>query len=665
MEGKIEQAVMKARDAAPVSYFANDEGSLTCYSDEMEFCFCAHCLSGMRAWLQTQYAGLAALNAAWDRYYSNWEEATPDTFDEASARNRYRAWGDHRLYMEQVFAGAYGKMIGMVRRYDPAGVLRMSGCQVSSAYTGCDYYELHKHVGYFEAYAGGNQLEFHRSFRRPGTILGGWTGYGVSGAAARHQIWYRVLHGLTLHSVFWYPSSFNPDLTYPQTTKDLSEPLLELRREGIGKLLLHGAARGALGIALHYSMRSVHGAYAMNREQSFTDNREGWVRVLEDCGYQYDFLATQQIEAGGLDGYTILILPYSTGLSDKEAEAIRAFAERGGTVVGDFQTGVFESGRGTLDDLFGIERRNTYRRRFYTCQEFFPAKGFDLFEVPESLDGFVFAEEGIRAAPGANGAYYQDFAPALPAVVVNRYGSGKGIYLNASLDPYPGLRKSGGGEGMRRLISSILTYAGVVKFCSLSDPVTGKPAEAGYETVYYHAGGARYAAILRDREDTRAAGHDGLTVGSSGDTRETTEALRVTFPEQAHIYDVRKQKYLGFAAAVDTELAAGDALVLAILPEKIERVTIGAPERAVPGEAFDLTLTAFTESGSAPPPSVFAVTFTAPSGRYVWEHCENVACAGAAALSRRLPYNAERGTWTVTVKDAATGLRAAAEIAVG
>ena len=671
MEDKIESAVTVGRRTSPVSYFANDEGSLTCYKDELEFCFCVHCMTGMRAWLKSQYGDISTLNEAWKRSFGSWDDVVPDTFNEAYERGYFRPWGDHRLYMEQVFAGAYEKMVGMVRRHDPAGVLRMSGCQESSAYTGCDYYELHKHVGYFEAYGGGNQMEFHRSFIRPGTILGGWTGYGVSGITARHQIWYRVLHGLALHSLFWYLSNINPDYTYPKTAQDVSKPLIELRRSGIGKLLLYGSVRDALGIAVHYSMRSVHGAYARGNEPKFAQNREGWVNLLEDCGYQYNFVSTPQIEDGELKDYCVLILPYSIELSVKEAAAIRDFAKNGGVVIGDFQTGVMDlppTGTGPLDEVFGIERRNTHSRKFFTCQEFKRHQDFNLFDAPVNngefaLEGFVFAEEGIRLAKGSHAAYYHDFAPDLSAVVVNNYGKGHGIYLNISMSDYVTVRKDSGGD-MRRLIKAVLTFAGVEKFCNLSDPESGEPVEAGHETVYYSAPGAKYVAVLRDMEDARAMSHDGLVVGGSEDRGESVETLLFTFPKKAHIYDAREGRYLGETDRLTTQLAAGDAKLLAVLPEKIDSVKVAAPDKIAPGESFILKIAAITASGKTPESSVFAVEFAMPSGKRAWEQCENIAAAGAAAITRKLPYNAETGMWTVSVRDAATGIKSVAKIFV-
>jgi hypothetical protein len=217
---------------------------------------------------------------------------------------------------------------------------------------------------------------------------------------------------------------------------------------------------------------------------------------------------------------------------------------------------------------------------------------------------------------------------------------------------------------MRRLLNAVLTFAGVEKFSEIRNPATHELVEAGYETVYYSAPGARYVAVMRGMEDGRAAGHDGLVVGASEEAAERMEKLRLLFPSTAHVYDVRKGSYCGYADSVETELAAGDAAVFALLHAKIERMEINSPGEVKPGERFDIKLKTVTADGGCPAFSVFAVSFTSPSGKYAWEYAENIACPGETIVSRRLPFNAEHGLWTVTAKDAASGVKAEAKIMV-
>jgi hypothetical protein len=108
------------------------------------------------------------------------------------------------------------------------------------------------------------------------------------------------------------------------------------------------------GVAIHFSMASVRGAWitdgTINAEldgdngssKNYAElgkRRDAWVKSLEQQNVQFRFLATPQIEAGTLDKYKVLILPYSIAISDKEAREIERFMDRGGIVIGDDQTG--------------------------------------------------------------------------------------------------------------------------------------------------------------------------------------------------------------------------------------------------------------------------------------------------------------------------------------
>ncbi|MGC4002098.1 MAG: beta-galactosidase trimerization domain-containing protein [Pirellulales bacterium] len=93
--------------------------------------------------------------------------------------------------------------------------------------------------------------------------------------------------------------------------------------------------------------------------------RTGWLKTLEDLGYQAKFLHRDHLLNDALinDGYKVLILGRTLCLSDEEALAIRVFAAAGGTVITDHQCGLFDEHgqarpRGALDDLFGVKRQD-------------------------------------------------------------------------------------------------------------------------------------------------------------------------------------------------------------------------------------------------------------------------------------------------------------------
>jgi hypothetical protein len=307
----VRRTVSKYRGYNPISYYAQDEGSLTCYSDALDLCFCSHCLVAFRKWLRNLYGDLVKLNEEWGTSYASWDTVVPFTANEARQSGRYAAWADHRTFMEDTYVGVYALLRNTIRAVDPEGRVRMSGCQQSVAHNGCDYSKLHEVVEYFEAYQGGDQYEFHRSFAKPNTVVGGWFGYGVSGDRARHSAWHGLLHGLTLMNIFWEYAWINPDFTPSNSALDFGGVFREIKGSGIGKLLLHSSQRDHCGIAIHYSYASIHATWIEGKAEQYKANRHGWVRVLENLGLQFNFVARQHIEAGALlrDGYRVLVLP--------------------------------------------------------------------------------------------------------------------------------------------------------------------------------------------------------------------------------------------------------------------------------------------------------------------------------------------------------------------
>ncbi|WP_127579419.1 beta-galactosidase trimerization domain-containing protein [Paenibacillus koleovorans] len=676
LQERVTSTIGQFRKYGPVSYFANDEGSITCYVDELDLCFCPHCLSGMRQWLQASYGGLEELNRVWRTDFRAWEDVVPFTLEEAQSQGKFAPWADHRIFMERTFTASYKKIAELVRAADPGGVIRMSGCQASTAYSGYDYYQLHQHVGYFEAYGVGNQFEYHRSFARPNTIIGGWYGYGADGIGVQNSIWNALFHNLTLISLFWEYSCLNPDFTYSRSAQDMSKAFLEIRREGIGKLLLYGAKRDSLGIAVHYSIPSIHGAHLQGDTPRFESNRQGWIDLLEDLGCQYNFVATQQIEAGFLldSGCKLLILPYSIALTEEEAAQIKRFVAGGGTVVGDFQTGIMDvhnvvAQAGQLDEVFGIERLSVQARPFYINKGFrtnssFRYFDFNLAHIPGREDGesgLTMAEIGTRVKDG-QAAYVDDFMGTVASVVVNEYGNGggKGVYLNLSLDGYPKLRRDGSGFGLRALMKHILAMADVSRPAVLRDG-HGNLIEFGYETVYYADGEARYVAV-QSKLEARALGHDGLAVGGGQTGSSSSNRVAVEFDRVGHVYSIRDKAYLGFTDRVEVDLPHGEACLFSILPVAVNGVHVElAAQRVQRGETVQAVIRVDSERPNGSYGHVLNVNVYNPAGEYEGIYSENRSVdASGGEWSWSMPFNAQAGEWTIVAKDVATGVSARA-----
>ena len=57
-----------------------------------EFCFCPHTIRRFRGWLQAKYGSLEALNEAWYRRFSNWDQVEPGRMSTILSYTDYIDW---------------------------------------------------------------------------------------------------------------------------------------------------------------------------------------------------------------------------------------------------------------------------------------------------------------------------------------------------------------------------------------------------------------------------------------------------------------------------------------------------------------------------------------------------------------------------------------------
>ena len=661
---KIVRTAALGTKYAPLSYYVQDEGSLTCYSDEYDLCFGKPTLQAMRKWLKAEYKDVRKLNAEWGTKFTSWEKVTPMTLDEARAHGNLAPWADHRTFMETAFADYFKLVRDSVREVDPTGRIRLSGCQVSSAYTGMDYWRLHQIIEYFEAYGGGNQFEFHQSFAGPRTILGHWIGYGQSGAGSNHKIWDAYFHQIRLFSVFWEFCVLNPDFTLSGSAEDMAATFRQLRGSGVSKMLFD-ARRDNSQIAVHYSYPSIHATTALGRFERFNADRQGWLNILQERGYQQTFLSRQQIEAGDLVSrkFKVLIMPLSMAVSAKEAAEIRRFVKGGGAVIGDFQTAVLDEhckwlDKGRLDDVFGIERLNMNCGRFYINGEARRTKELPTLDVKAVEEAGVIQEEpGVRAK-GGKALFLDDFSRHIPALVVNKYGKGQAAYLNFGADVCAG-GDADKAQAVKSAVGEVLTYFGVKPIMKVTK-ADGQPLDR-VEMFGYQERGVRYFAMLRENVAGRARlAYDGI-MRDSKEGHAEAEKITVTLPVRGHLYDCLAKKSLGLGDAIQTEIGSAQAKVYAVYPYEIKDLVVNVKQD---GNTVEYDVAVIPSKGAARQHTV-VLTATSPSGEASPIYSQNLAAKGGRATGRiAFSLENEDGAWTLKFTEAASGITKSVEVLV-
>jgi hypothetical protein len=645
-------------------YFVGDEGSLGSYADPVDFDWGKYALAGFRAWLRPQYGSLEALNREWGSAFSDWDAVLPLTTDQARREGRYAPWADHRTYMEVSFARAYQTVRDGVVEGDPLGHIALSGTQVTNPWNGCDWHRLDGVIDDFLSYSGGNQWDIHRSFAKPGAQIGFWTGYGRSGEAVKHEVWTAALQGVLHPQLFWSPSIFNPDFTFSRSGRDLGAVFQELRFSGVGRLLME-AERTDDGVAVHYSMPSVHAAGVVgyhDREEagkggpSFPADRDGWVGLLDDLGLSFRFVASSQVETGDLAGKRVFVLPLSTALSDREVAEIRRFVEEGGVLLADAASGIFDEHvawreTGALDGLFGVAAPPPRTRGALPPGVKGPvrvtAEGAALGLAARELASLQALEPGVRAAGGR--ALLR--VGKVDVAIVNRVGKGRTLYLNALLD-----RKDETRAAWRGVVRAALADAGVLPAVAVRDP-QGRPVN-GVRVARYRFGAHDVVALLGSDLDAKTSyGRDGVTVVEGAGGTVVKREVEVALPRVAHVTNALTGETLGETDHLRTTLTAGQALVLSLGPGP-SALRLEGPAAGRLGSALEWRL-----ATSDPGPHLLRWQVRGPDGAFRPEYATVTLVPGTeGGFTLPAALDDAAGAYRVHVADVLTGATAEATV---
>jgi hypothetical protein len=657
-------------------YFVGDEGSLTSYGDAVDFDWSPQTLADFRSWLQQEYGTLPALNKEWRTSFKDWADVVPSTTEEARKSGNFAAWADHRTFMEITFARAYQTVRDAVIQGDPDAHIAVSGTQATNAYDGADWSQLDRVIDDFLSYDGGNQWDMHRSFAKRDAMIGFWTGYGSHGPAVQNAIWKAAIHNVLYPNVFWMYSFLNPDMTYSQSARDMGVAFKSLKFEGIGKLLME-STRQQDGIAIHYSMASVHGATILGYHQrsdddeeetqnktalSFPSNRDGWVRAITDLGLQFDFISSQQVEKGGLTTakYKVLVLPLSFALSPEEAKAVEAFVRAGGVIVADAGVGVLDEHcawqqNGVLNELFGISALASNKRSIKSTagNAMVTDEGARWGLEAKELSGITAAEPDIKATGGT--ALVR--VGSTDAVIARRVGKGWAFYLNTLLDTYAKQRaQKFGGANYRSLVNAILARAGVQPAIEVLSADGKRLAQA--QVARYRFGDAEILTIVKDNVAEGIVGQDGVTVyNDPAFGKMARQEITIKLPRKLYVTDVRSGKRLGYTDVVHSSVLVGDAVVLGLSSTE-NTITLRGPTTASLGEHPTFSLAA-----SGPGRRLIRCQVFSPDGSMLSTYAKNVLLDNATktfVLPSAL--NDPSGSYTIRATDVVTGATIATKI---
>jgi hypothetical protein len=329
-------------------------------------------------------------------------------------------------------------------------------------------------------------------------------------------------------------------------------------------------------------------------DNHFLRLRESWCRLIEDLGLQYNFVAYGQIEQGELlkRGYRVLILPRSSALSEAEAREIRAFAAQGGTVIADGHPGTFD-------------------------------------EHSRKLDKSVLSD------------LLQDS--------VRGYGHGKVTLVNDMVD-YHQQRLIGKEGPAREMAKRAFAESGVRPDYTVTDESGQHPT--GIETHLFRNGGVTIIGLLTNPQ--LRVNELGPPEFKSNDRFAKPRTVKLAFPREMYVYDVRASKALGRQKEITVTLNPYEPAIFAVSPVAIADLEISAPVSTQRGESAQIGLRFAHASPAAT--HIFHLDVIDPAGKTVDYYSGNIiAPQGRAAKLLPVACNDARGKWTLRVHDLLSG----------
>ena len=391
---------------------------------------------------------------------------------------------DQWSFNDSLWCNYVGGLVEFANALDPATPCGIVGGQMPSAFGGYDYAKLMRKVQFIESYNLGSSQAIIRSFNPHNALPAVTTHFHKGVDDSIWQTWYYLAHG-NRGFIGWVEKWFDG-----KTPKPWHEQVAPSYLEAANKIgpLMQGAEWKHDGIAIYYSHASIqlgwildaeaHGKTWTNRNaderlSSAAHVRRAWENMLRDSGLQYSFVSyADVIQRGVPEEYRVLILPACLCLSDAEAHAIRAFCERGGTVIADYLPGLWDqhgkgrAGGGVLDGMFGVKHDSAMRAADIFGEKLWVEVDQDANYSWKTYEEFLTNKNTcIKDAGGFHKA-----VRALPTDHIATVARGKAVLMNLSPQWYNAYRVEGADAAKKRdVFMRHIADAGIVPWVRIAD----------------------------------------------------------------------------------------------------------------------------------------------------------------------------------------------------
>ena len=410
----------------PFAYALTDEMTLSApwmnyHAKDTEPCRMPHCMARFRAAMREKFRTISALNERWGTSFASFDDIkpalTPEMREARRAGNRnYARWLEFRLFMDDVFAGASDAVVAAIDEENPDIATGQPNWTWMTPMAGIDPSKI------VPGRTGGQDYgpsHLVRSFRRKGTPIVSWFGYGNYSNTAM-KLWGKLNMGAT--GVMMYnPVKLRASMgegflsTGGQLTED-GKTLRDALRPIVGGCgdLVNFSERAPMPVTVLYSQAGMGISWLESDDRLQFDwevrkreegsfymdwfrSQEQWEKILGTLRLGFDYTTEAGLERRLRDAKA-LVLPETWTLSEGSRRVIRAFRERGGLVIGDVHSGVFyEDGvpapadfTGELDLCLRSRPRVKDRQTVEKLREAFASRSLKAdYEIVQTAEGDV------------------------------------------------------------------------------------------------------------------------------------------------------------------------------------------------------------------------------------------------------------------------------------
>jgi len=449
-------------------------------------CYCNYCRQAFQKWLKDKYISLDNLNKEWgtifwSQNYSKWEEI-PVPIATALAHNPglhldyYRFISDSWINYQKLQINMLRQYIGekqfitnnlhnsmSTRRYNGIDYSKLSG---DLDFISWDNYPLSSYQVETSSAAAAADLArgiggsgFWIMEQQAGTV--GWDTMAATPEPGQLRLWsYQAIARGANSIVFfrWRTCRFGTEQYWHgildhhgqagHRYEEIKKFVTEMRH--MGEEIVPEGVPSSVAILKDYH---IHWAFEIQPNSDGMDY-EREIRAYHKVFYELNITTDIITPREKFQDYTLLIVPNLYLVNNELAERLKIFAEKGGTLVFSYRSGVKEARNnivvnaklpGLLRELVGAEVEE------YTPLENSPFGEPIIGVNAEKNIEIKFISLGLVSVKGKVGMWADKLKPDTakviavyqngifaeqPAITINKYGKGNVVYVGTSLSPY-------------------------------------------------------------------------------------------------------------------------------------------------------------------------------------------------------------------------------------